>query len=382
MSKQTALILLIAIIISIIFFVGYSMRSTNKNEIEDIFNNEINEEEVVESEQVEPVDVPLTTVISENLSVPWGVAFLPEGDLLVTERPGRLVRIGENGAIYTIDGVEHVGEGGLLGVALHPEFSENRLVYLYLTTRAEGALSNKIERYRLSNDELENREIIFSGIPGARNHDGGRIAFGPDGKLYVTTGDAQNESSAQDTSVLSGKILRINDDGTIPSDNPFGNAVWSYGHRNPQGLGWSDDGTLYSTEHGRSGILSGFDEINIIERGQNYGWPVIQGDETQAGMVSPLRHSGGNTTWAPASAAYLNGSLYFGGLMGRSLYEAVVSGNEVVEMRVHFNREFGRIRTVGVGPDGMLYITTSNTDGRGSPFEGDDKIIRVNPDKL
>lgn len=384
MSKQHYII--IALIFLGLIFSFLLLRSLkNGDSTEGVIQDQGNEriEGEIEREEEQFVEIPRVEVLAENLEVPWGLAFLPDGDVLVAERPGRLVRIGENGATYTIEGVEHVGEGGLLGVALHPDFSTNQFIYIYFTTRTSEGLENRIERYRLRGGTLEGREIILSEIPGARNHDGGRIEFGPDKKLYVTTGDAQSESSAQDLNILSGKILRINDDGSIPADNPFGTPVWSYGHRNPQGLSWDRDGRLWSTEHGRSGILSGFDEINIILPGRNYGWPVIQGDEAREGMASPVYHSGGSTTWAPASAAYHNGSLYFGGLISRTLYQAVLDDDRVVELRKHLVGDYGRIRTVVVGPeDGMLYITTSNTDGRATPQRGDDKVIRINPEKL
>jgi glucose/arabinose dehydrogenase len=267
-----------------------------------------------------------------------------------------------------------------LGVALHPQFATNRLVYLYVTVAgAEGKTQNRVERYRLGDLSLEEREIIIEGIPGAPYHDGGRIAFGPDGYLYITTGDATEPESAQNLESLAGKILRIHDDGRIPEDNPFESAVYSYGHRNPQGLAWDSEGNLWSTEHGRSGIQSGLDEINLIQPGVNYGWPTIEGDELDTGMRAPVRHSGATNTWAPASAAYLEGSLFFGGLRGEALYEAILNGNRVTELKTHLNGAVGRIRTVVVGPDGMLYLTTSNRDGRGKVREGDDRIFRVDP---
>ncbi len=321
-------------------------------------------------------------VVAENLSIPWGIAFLPDGDLLVTERTGTIVRIGKNQQKYPIQGVRHRGEGGLLGIALHPDFAENQWIYVYLTTQTSAGVQNRIHRYRLAADQLIDQTEILSGIPGSTNHDGGRIAFGPDGLLYATTGDAQNENLAQDTASLAGKILRIDDQGKIPADNPFGNAVYSYGHRNPQGITWDDQGRLWSTEHGRSVIRTGYDELNLIEKGKNYGWPTVEGPNVLDGMVSPVIHSGASDTWAPASAAFANGSIYFGGLRGETLYQAVLNRSGTPELREHFVGEYGRIREVVVGPDGFLYITTSNRDGRGRAGAEDDQILRVNVSAL
>jgi len=318
-------------------------------------------------------------IVADNLQIPWEIVFLPGGDLLVTERPGTLKRIGKEGRVYVIEGVEHIGEGGLLGMALHPQFSENRWIYLYLTTNIGNGLKNRVERYRFEGDRLSEKTIVIDNIPGAAYHDGGRIAFGPDGYLYITTGDAGSSNLAQDINSLAGKILRLKDDGSIPPDNPFGNAVYSYGHRNSQGLAWDNQGWLWATEHGRSGVLSGLDELNLIEKGKNYGWPEIQGDEKNAGMETPIVQSGPDETWAPAGIAYWDDSLFFGGLRGESLYEAKILDTNKVSLKVHFRQEFGRIRAVVLGPDDYLYITTSNTDGRGDPKPNDDKIIRINP---
>jgi len=323
-------------------------------------------------------------IIAENLDIPWEVAFLPNGDILVTERPGTLKRIGEEGKTTKIEGVEHIGEGGLLGMALHPDFAENNWIYLYLTTRSDRGLINRVERYRFRENQLSEKQIIIDNIPGAAYHDGGRIKFGPDRLLYITTGDSGNSNLAQDTSSLAGKILRLQDDGGTPLDNPFDSPIYSYGHRNPQGLAWDENGQLWSTEHGRSGILSGLDELNLIQRGKNYGWPIIQGNETQEGRVSPVIHSGPDTTWAPAGATYKDGSIFFCGLRGSALYEAEIGLQEqkVDSLNIHFKDVFGRLRAAVLGPDGNLYITTSNTDGRGSPRPEDDKIIRINLDKI
>ncbi|MBI2010804.1 MAG: PQQ-dependent sugar dehydrogenase [Candidatus Colwellbacteria bacterium] len=325
------------------------------------------------------------TIVVENLEIPWDIAFLPGGDLLVTERTGRLTRISSSGerVEIPINRVKSKGEGGLLGLVLHPDFSRNHLLYLYLTAPGEeGQTENRVERYRLEGNKLVDEKLIIGNIPGALYHDGGRMEFGPDGLLYITTGDATKENLAQDRNSLAGKILRLKDDGQVPEDNPFGTPVYSYGHRNPQGLAWDDEGRLWATEHGRSGLLSGLDEINLVQKGLNYGWPEIQGEETAPDMVSPVLQSGSDVTWAPASLTYFKGRLFFGGLRGEALYEARLEGNQIAELKVHFKGEFGRIRTVRLGLDKMLYLTTSNRDGRGRPGAGDDKIIKISPAAL
>ena len=316
-------------------------------------------------------------IIQSNLRVPWEIVFLPDGDMLVTERAGVLKRFGKTNANIKIDGVRQAGEGGLLGMVLHPDFEKNNFVYLYFTT---SNLTNKVVRYKLGAESLAEPQTIIENIPGANNHDGGRIAFGPDNKLYITTGDAQVESRAQDTNSLAGKLLRLNDDGSTPSDNPFNNAVYSYGHRNPQGLGWDKDGQLWATEHGRSGSQTGLDELNLIEKGKNYGWPVIQGDQTKPGMETPKQNSGPTTTWAPADIAIVGNVLYFSGLRGESLYQTTLDGQSAAKLTANFAKQYGRIRALAIH-DGYLYFSTSNQDGRGSPRPNDDKIYRFKIDQ-
>ncbi len=322
------------------------------------------------------------STVAGNLNIPWEIAFLPNGNILITERPGKLVLLDDNKKIIEVKGVEHIGEGGLLGMALHPEFNKNHFVYLYLTTKVNGELMNEVRRYKLEGNSLSEEKTILSGILGSKGHDGGRIKFGPDGMLYATTGDALHENLSQDTTSLNGKILRIKDNGSIPSDNPFGNAVYSYGHRNVQGLAWDTRGNLWATEHGRSFPKSGLDELNVIKKGANYGWPIIQGDEKKKGMISPVINSGPYETWAPAGAAYLNGRVYFTGLRGKALYEVGISSKQLTSFKKRLEGEYGRLRSVTVGPDGMLYLTTSNRDGRGNPVVNDDKLIKINPSAL
>lgn len=315
--------------------------------------------------------------IATGLVIPWEIAFLPDGDMLVTERPGRLQRIAKDGKVTRIAGVEpdrDFGEGGLLGMALHPDFGENGWIYLYQTLATESGITNRVSRYRLDGDALVERTTIIQDIPGSSNHDGGRLAFGPDGKLYITVGDAAQPALAQDLDSPAGKILRLNDDGTIPADNPFGTAVWSYGHRNPQGLAWDAQGRLWATEHGQTS----HDELNLIEKGVNYGWPAYQGDEQAEGIRKPVAHSGATSTWAPSGMAFHDGSLFFGGLRGSALYQARI-GESPVAIEAHFENEYGRIRTVAMGPDGMLYFATSNNRGGEMVNASDDRIIRVSP---
>src|SRR3989338_3113731 len=274
--------------------------------------------------------------IVQNLQIPWEIAFLPTGEILVTERPGNLLKIDQDRTVIKIQGVEPVGEGGLQGLVLHPNFSDNKWLYLYLTVKTDRGLINRVERYKLSGDNLTEKAIILDNIPAAQYHDGGRVKFGPDNKLYVTTGDAGQSGNAQNLSSLAGKIMRLNDDGSIPADNPFKDSpIYSYGHRNPQGLTWDDQGRLWSTEHGRSGLQSGYDELNLIEKVKSYGWPVVEGPETREEMVAPVLRSGPDTTWAPASALFYDGSIFFGGLKGEALYEATIDGGGGLELFTH-----------------------------------------------
>lgn len=329
---------------------------------------------------------PLATPIAKKLEIPWALDFLPDGSLIFTERPGRIRLINPQGTLrdeplLTIADIAHRGEGGLLGLAVHPDFAVNGFIYVYYTYQNGSSLANRVVRLRKVGNALVDRKVIIDGIPGAGNHDGGRLKFGPDRFLYITTGDAANPARSQDKNSLSGKVLRIDVNGVepygIPPDNPFpGSPVYSFGHRNPQGLAWDAEGKLWATEHGSSAT----DELNQIQPGQNYGWPTIRGDETATGLVSPALHSG-QETWAPSGLAFLNGSLFFTGLRGVSLFEVKLDEKPLV-LRRHFAQKFGRLRDVVVGPDKFLYILTNNRDGRGQTTGDDDQIIRIDPGQL
>ncbi|PIN75026.1 quinoprotein glucose dehydrogenase [Candidatus Woesearchaeota archaeon CG10_big_fil_rev_8_21_14_0_10_37_12] len=307
-------------------------------------------------------------VLVSGLDTPWAIDFLPDGKMIFSEREGR-VSILDKGVVRevgTID-VSELSESGLMGVAVDPEFNTNRFVYLYYTHET----GNKVSRFTL-NDQLENELVLLDNIPSAIYHDGGRIKFGPDGKLYITTGDATEPSSAQDLNSVAGKILRINKDGTIPDDNPFGNYVFSYGHRNSQGIAWHPvTNDLFVSEHGPTRN----DEINIITKGKNYGWPA-ECTGVPDGFTNPIRCFT-EFTLAPAGIAIHNNVLYVAALRGAQVRMLVLGDDHktIVEEKVLFN-DLGRVRDV-VMHDGYLYIATSNWDGRGIPHSGDDKILRI-----
>jgi glucose/arabinose dehydrogenase len=312
-----------------------------------------------------------TETIATGLEVPWGIAFLPDGDALVSERDsGRILRVPATGGdareVMKVPGVSATGESGLLGLAVSPDYARDGLVYAYLTTNTD----NRIVRFQLGGA----LQPIVTGLKAGAVHDGGRIAFGPDGKLYAGVGETGDPSLAQDESSRNGKILRVEPDGSVPPDNPSPDSpVWSSGHRNVQGVAWDAADRMWATEFGQNT----FDEVNLIRAGANYGWPVVEGEgDTDGGRyTNPL------VTWAtsdasPSGAAIVGETLYVGALQGESVLRVRLSG-ESASKAEPLLEGVGRIRTVVAAPDGALWVSTSNTDGRGDPRDGDDRIVRV-----
>ncbi len=329
-----------------------------------------------------------TEIVATGLNVPWSIAFQKK-DLYVTERPGHLKIFRNRGSspveLRGVPKVYNHGEGGLMGLAFHPEFDSTRLVYLSYTYSKEGDVGNRVTRYRLSNDSLTMGKVIVDDLPGAGVHNGCRIRFGPDKKLYVTTGDAAQRDLAQSLESLGGKTLRLNDDGSIPADNPVKkSAVYSIGHRNAQGLDWNPKTNhLFQSEHGPSGFdgPGGGDEINIVLAGKNYGWPLIHHQQIETGLESPIAEF--TPAVAPSGACFAKmagtfyGDFFVATLRGRHILRVRLDGDEVRGSERILENVFGRIRDVTQGPDGALYFCTSNRDGRGSPNSDDDRIVRI-----
>jgi glucose/arabinose dehydrogenase len=328
-------------------------------------------------------------VIAENLYVPWAIAISDEGKLYFTERSGT-IRVIENGKLLPQPVITFrtpfvsQGEGGLLGIALDLNYSQNHYLYVMHSYVEGNQIYNRVVRLIEQNNKAFINRVLLDKIPGGQIHNGGRLKIGTDRKLYITTGDAGNALLAQNLASTAGKILRIELDGGIPKDNPNVNSpVYSLGHRNPQGLGWNSKNTLYASEHGQTA----HDEINIIQPGANYGWPLVQGNEesSKIKVQKPLIQSG-EDTWAPSGIAFVNqgpwqGRLLVATLRGEQLLAISLDekGTGVKKLESWLRNEYGRLREVIQAKDGSIYLTTSNRDGRGNPDIGDDKIIRLIP---
>ena len=303
-----------------------------------------------------------------GLNTPWGLAFLPDGSALVSQRDdAKVLQIkpgGRPAEVYQVPGVEHAGEGGLLGLAVSPRYATDKWVYAYFT----AADDNRIVRFKLGS--ADRPQMILAGIDKSGIHNGGRIAFGPDGMLYAGTGDAGNGSHAQDPADLNGKILRLTPEGKAAPGNPTaGSPVWSMGHRNVQGLAWDATGKMYGIEFGQNT----WDEVNVIEPGKNYGWPEVEGKAGNPKYVDPIVQWSTSDA-SPSGAAVVGRTLYVAALRGERLWTVPLDGGSP---RAEFEGKYGRLRTVAVAPDGALWVTTSNTDGRGEPKAGDDRILRL-----
>lgn len=382
MKKITLIILFLANTV----FVNCRMSSTRDEYLKPDQNTGIKSDSLENSYEIKTV--------ADNLYVPWSIVFTDPDRMLVTERNGKL-RVIRNGILLeqplkVFEEVSSDGEEGLMGLALDPDYRENKFLYISYAYGSSDKMSVKVVRFKDEGEKLSDEKTIIDGLPAERYHAGCRLRFGPDGRLYITTGDAGERKLAQDINTLYGKILRINPDGTIPADNPFpDNPVWSYGHRNPQGIDWYP-GTdiLYSTEHGPSGFdgPGGGDEVNIIVRGGNYGWPVVSHRESKEGMISPVLEF--TPAIAPASGMFyrsdsipqFKNNYFFGCLRGSGIMRVVMDKSDPTkilsnEMLAEVN--FGRIRDIAQGPDGAIYFSTSNRDGRGRVREGDDKIYKI-----
>lgn len=347
---------------------------------------DLGKEELDYEEEFRP-DVEEATVESwvRDLEIPWSIVFLDQDTALVSERPGR-IRMIVNGELrdepyLEIAEVEHIGEGGLMGLALSPDFEENASLFAMFTYREDGDVLNKVVRIQHEGESGQIEEEILTDIPGANIHNGGRIRFGPDDKLYITTGDAADKPISRERDNLGGKILRINKDGSIPEGNPFGTEVYSYGHRNPQGLDWHPSTQdLYISEHGPTA----HDKLYLLEKGADHGWPEVDGLDPDGTFIDPI------VLWPdrsvpPSGMSFHQGDIFIATLRSNALVRVFLDEDqphkpEKVERwfaSEPHEGKYGRFRDVVEGPDGALYVLTSNQDGRGSPLPGDDQIYRI-----
>lgn len=376
-----------------IFDFGLSTRLSGSNTSSEIPRNTFT---TPTAETSSTESVPYTVeVVAENLDVPWSIVFTGSNRMLVSQRPGTIVEVIDGAVtaqpLISFSETATGGEIGLMGMTKDPDYESNSLLYACVGYRTANGFADKVLQLRDQGSSIEEVTTVIDGIPAGSNHAGCELAFGPDGKLYISTGDATERNIAQDLNSLGGKILRINSDGSFPENNPFENsAIYSYGHRNPQGLDWTTDGTLYEAEHGPSGNdgPGGGDEINLISAGENYGWPLVSHQETREGTVAPLITY--TPAEAPSSLLVYKGDVFpqfkdtvlFAALRGNGVFlvqfdandpSKVISSEQIEEISV------GRVREITEGPDGLIYFTSSNTDGRGRPSSTDDTIYRLAP---
>jgi aldose sugar dehydrogenase len=349
----------------------------------------VSDSKLSNSAEINPVEFDVVPLV-EGLQVPWSIAFTSPDRMIVTERPGR-VRIVVSGKLqeaplHTFDEVQSSGEEGLMGVAIDPDYSKNRFLYFAYAYGASDNLRVKVVRLTDTGSTLVGGVTLIENIPASTRHSGGRIAFGPDKKLYITTGDATNKALPQDLNSLGGKLLRMNSDGTIPLDNPYPNSfVYSYGHRNSQGIAWDyRTGALLSTEHGPSIVdgPAGGDEFNEIKKGANYGWPavshgrVLKGAENELLLFTPANAPSGMVFYTGTELPQFTNTFLFAGLLAGVIQ--VRTSTDLPVKYINYQKlagvDVGRVRDITQGPDGKIYIASSNTDGRGTVRPGDDKI--------
>lgn len=363
------------IILSMLFFLmGCTSENQTSSEnvetpMEEIVNEEGDQDQSPDSKE-ETNEVALTTV-SENLNAPWSIAKVND-TFYISERPGTIVEIKDSKQtrqdVNFSSNLSNAAEAGFMGLVLAPNFLESKEAYAYYTYTDEEGQFNRIVTLRLEKNQWTEEEVLLDEIPSGTVHHGGRLQLGPDEKLYATIGDASEPDFAQDLNVLPGKILRMNLDGSIPEDNPYEDSyIYSYGHRNPQGMTWLEDGTMYTSEHGNRAN----DEINLIEAGNNYGWPLIEGEQ-QNDLVAPIFTSGQSSTWAPSGMDTDGNKLFVAGLRGNAVFVFDLETNSESSVL----NDFGRIRDIYI-EEGYLYFITNNTDGRGNPEDADDKLYRI-----
>ncbi|MET7604182.1 PQQ-dependent sugar dehydrogenase [Streptomyces avermitilis] len=324
--------------------------------------------------------VKVVRTVAQGLKTPWGLAPLPDGDLLVTSRDdGTITRIdektGKKTELGSVPGVSAAGEGGLLGIALSPSYASDHMIYAYFTTASDNRIVRLLhEERKPPGEQLGAPDTVFKGIPKGFIHNGGRIAFGPDHMLYAGTGESGNRGLAQDRKSLGGKILRMTPEGEPAPGNPFGDSVvYSYGHRNVQGLAWDDKQRLFAAEFGQDT----WDELNAIKPGGNYGWPEAEGRSGDAKYRDPIAQWHTDEA-SPSGIAYAEGSLWMAGLRGQRLWRVPLKGTEASAAPQSFLKgTYGRLRTVVSAGGGKLWVTTSETDGRGTPGKGDDRIVEL-----
>ncbi|MBO1220067.1 PQQ-dependent sugar dehydrogenase [Mammaliicoccus sciuri] len=360
-------------------FILSACSNDSKEETEDKgkqTQNEMEHEQSQSDDNQERKETKGIETVAQGLDTPWSIAR-SDDVFYLSERPGKIIKIdGNKKTEQQVDldkEVSTAAEAGLLGFVLAPDFKDSKEAYAYYTYEDNGQF-NRIVKLKLENDTWKEDEVLIDKIPSGQYHHGGRLKIGPDDKLYATTGDASDEQNAQDKDTLGGKILRINLDGSKPKDNPISNSyVYSYGHRNPQGIVWTPDGQMYASEHGNQAN----DEINEIKEGQNYGWPVIEGNEENDNMETPIFTSGSDDTWAPSGIAFKDGIIYSTALRGEGIMKFDVEKDEMKKVAT----KYGRIRDVYIVNDD-LYFVSNNTDGRGNPSQNDDKMYKVSLSQL